>query len=206
MPSGPGFEIKQLIYGLPDYSKEDFPVYDLGYANGRPLFVTVGSFRAAQRSGYLLQSHPAAAPRVRQESLVPLCGQGSRPEMMDAVRNLTADYPANVFYCKRLSRDEIKSLMQQCTCLVCASRDDPMPTFVTEGLIFGKPSIVSEHTGTAGLVTEGVDGFVYRDDDPAQLEKLLCWAIEHPLSWPPCTTTAAPSTSAIIPKKRSPGR
>ena len=70
--------------------------------------------------------------------------------------------------------------MQQCTCLVCASRDDPMPTFVTEGLIFGKPSIVSEHTGTAGLVTEGVDGFVYRDDDPAQLEKLLCWAIEHP--------------------------
>ena len=55
-----------------------------------------------------------------------------------------------------------------------------MPTFVTEGLIFGKPSIVSEHTGTAGLVTEGVDGFVYKDDDPAQLEKLLCWAIEHP--------------------------
>ena len=100
--------------------------------------------------------------------------------MMDAVRSLTTDFPANVFYCKRLSRDEIKSLMQQCTCLVCASRDDPMPTFVTEGLIFGKPSIVSEHTGTAGLVTEGVDGFVYRDDDPAQLEKLLCWAIEHP--------------------------
>ena len=25
-----------------------------------------------------------------------------------------------------------------------------------------------------------MDGFVYRDDDPAQLEKLLCWAIEHP--------------------------
>ena len=55
-----------------------------------------------------------------------------------------------------------------------------MPTFVTEGLIFGKPSIVSEHTGTAGLITEGVDGFVYRNDDPGQLSKVLAHAIEHP--------------------------
>ena len=70
--------------------------------------------------------------------------------------------------------------MEQCNCVVCASRDDPMPTFVTEGLIFGKPSIVSEHTGTAGLVTEGVDGFLYKDDDPQQLADKLAWAIEPP--------------------------
>ena len=176
----PEFEIKQLIYGLPDYSKEDFPVYDLGYANGRPLFVTVGSFERRKGQDIFCKAIRLLPPEVRQKASFLFVGKAADREMMDAVRNLTADYPTNVFYCKRLSRDEIKSLMQQCTCLVCASRDDPMPTFVTEGLIFGKPSIVSEHTGTAGLVTEGVDGFVYRDDDPAQLEKLLCWAIEHP--------------------------
>ena len=176
----PEFEIKQLIYGLPDYSKEDFPVYDLGYANGRPLFVTVGSFERRKGQDIFCKAIRLLPPEVRQKASFLFVGKAADREMMDAVRNLTADCPANVFYCKRLSRDEIKSLMQQCTCLVCASRDDPMPTFVTEGLIFGKPSIVSEHTGTAGLVTEGVDGFVYRDDDPAQLEKLLCWAIEHP--------------------------
>ena len=107
-------------------------------------------------------------------------GKAAEAEMMDAVRSLTADCPDNVFYVKRLSRDEIKNLMEQCTCLVCASRDDPMPTFVTEGLIFGKPAIVSEHTGTAGLITEGVDGFVYEDDDPEKLAERLVWAIEHP--------------------------
>ena len=83
------------------------------------------------------------------------------------------DYPDTVFYRKRLERPEIKSLMDKCTCVVCASRDDPMPTCVTEGLIFVKPSIVSEHTGTAGLITEGVDGFVYKDDDPDQLEMCI---------------------------------
>ena len=33
---------------------------------------------------------------------------------------------------------------------------------------------------TAGLVTEGVDGFLYKDDDPQQLADKLTWAIEHP--------------------------
>ena len=176
----PDFEIHQLIYGLPDYAKEDFPVYDLGYANGRPLFVTVGSFERRKGQDVFCNAIRLLPPEVRNKASFLFVGKAADKEMMDAVRSLTADYPQNVFYCKRLSRDEIKSLMQQCTCLVCASRDDPMPTFVTEGLIFGKPSIVSEHTGTAGLVTEGVDGFVYKDDDPAQLEKLLRWAIEHP--------------------------
>lgn len=100
--------------------------------------------------------------------------------MYNAVDSLVRDYPQTVFYRKRLERPEVKSLMEQCNCVVCASRDDPMPTFVTEGLIFGKPSIVSEHTGTAGLVTEGVDGFLYKDDDPQQLANKLAWAIEHP--------------------------
>jgi glycosyltransferase involved in cell wall biosynthesis len=117
---------------------------------------------------------------TNDELLYKNVGKAADQEMMDAVRTLTTEHPANVFYCKRLSRDEIKNLMEQCTCLVCASRDDPMPTFVTEGLIFGKPSIVSEHTGTAGLITEGVDGFTYPDDDPEKLSSILEWAILHP--------------------------
>ena len=119
-------------------------------------------------------------PEVREKASFLFVGQAADKEMMDSVRALTADYPENVYYCKRLTRDEIKSLMEQCTGLVCASRDDPMPTFVTEGLIFGKPSIVSEHTGTAGLISEGRNGFVYHNDDPQQLAVLLEYAIEHP--------------------------
>ncbi len=40
----PEFNIRPLIYGLPDYASEKFAHYDLSYAGGRPLFATVGSF------------------------------------------------------------------------------------------------------------------------------------------------------------------
>ena len=176
----PDFNIEQLIYGLPDYAQESFPVYDISYAGGRPLFVTVGSFEPRKGQDIFCNAIRLLKPEVRQKAAFLFVGKAADKSLKSAVDALVEDYPDTVFYRKRLERPEIKSLMDQCTCVVCSSRDDPMPTFVTEGLIFGKPSIVSEHTGTAGLITEGVDGFVYRDDDPDQLAKVLEHAILHP--------------------------
>ena len=176
----PQFAIDQLIYGLPDYAQESFPQYDLSYAGGRPLFVSVGSLEVRKGPDILCEAIRLLPPQVREKASFLIVGKNADKSMMRAVEELVAAYPDNVFYRKRLERPEIKSLMQQCACVVCASRDDPMPTFVTEGLIFGKPAIVSEHTGTAGLITEGVDGFVYRNDDPEQLARVLAHAIEHP--------------------------
>ena len=168
------------VDGLPDYARESFPRYDLSYAGGRPLFVTVGSMEMRKGQDIYCEAIRLLPPEVREKASFLFVGKASDRDVSAHVHALTEQFPHNVFYRKRLERPEIKSLMEQCTCIVCASRDDPMPTFVTEGLIFGKPSIVSEHTGTAGLITEGVDGFVYRNDDPAQLSKVLAHAIEHP--------------------------
>ena len=176
----PKFKVEQLIYGLPDYARESFPRYDLSYAGGRPLFVTVGSMEMRKGQDIYCEAIRLLPPEVREKASFLFVGKASDRDISAHVHALTEQFPHNVFYRKRLERPEIKSLMEQCTCIVCASRDDPMPTFVTEGLIFGKPSIVSEHTGTAGLITEGVDGFVYRNDDPVQLSKVLAHAIEHP--------------------------
>ncbi len=176
----PGFAIRQLVYGLPDYSKDAFETYDISYAGGRPLFVSVGAFEKRKGQDILVEAIRMLPEDVRTRAAFLFVGKGADPELMEQVRALTEDMPQEVFYVKRLSRGEIKSLMAQCACTVCSSRDDPMPTFVTEGLIFGKPGIVSEHTGTAGLITEGVDGYIYRDDDPAELAAALQNAILHP--------------------------
>lgn len=176
----PDYAVEQLLYGLPDYAQDEFGTYDLSFAGGRPLFVTVGSLERRKGPDILCNAIRLLPASVREKAAFLFVGKAADQEMLREVRSLADDYPDTVFYRKRLERPEIKSLMEQCACVVCASRDDPMPTFVTEGLIFGKPAIVSEHTGTAGLITEGVDGFLYRDDDPEQLSAALAYAIEHP--------------------------
>ena len=134
-----GVQHPALIYGLPDYAAEKFSHYDLSYAGGRPLFATVGSFENRKGQDIFCKAIRLLPPETMKKASFLFVGKAAEAEMMDAVRSLTADCPDNVFYVKRLTRDEIKSLMAQCTCLVCASRDDPMPTFVTEGSSSASP-------------------------------------------------------------------
>ena len=176
----PDFAIGQLIYGLPDYAQDPFEPYDIGYAGGLPLYVSVGAFEMRKGQDILVEAIRLLPDEVRAKAAFLFVGKGADKRLLAEVRQLAEEYPRNVFYVPRLTRGEIKSLMDQCACTVCSSRDDPMPTFITEGLIFGKPGIVSEHTGTAGLITEGVDGFVYRGDSPAALAEALAKMIGHP--------------------------
>ena len=176
----PDFEIGQLVYGLPDYAQDTFSPYDIGYAGGLPLFVSVGAFEMRKGQDVLVEAIRLLPASTRAKAAFLFVGKGADKRLLAQVRQLAEEYPRNVFYVERLTRDEIKSLMDQCACTVCSSRDDPMPTFVTEGLIFGKPGIVSEHTGTAGLITEGVDGFVYHSDSPSQLAEAMAKLIDHP--------------------------
>lgn len=176
----PDFEIGQLIYGLPDYAQDDFEHYDISFAGGLPLLVSVGAFEIRKGQDLLVQAIRMLPDETRAKAAFLFVGKGADKRLLADVKQLAADYPSNVFYVNRLTRGEIKSLMDQCACTVCSSRDDPMPTFVTEGLIFGKPGIVSEHTGTAGLITEGVDGFVYHNDSPAELAEAMTKMIKNP--------------------------
>lgn len=176
----PGFEIEQLIYGLPDYARDSFPTYDLGYTQGKQLFVTVGSLEERKGQDVLCTAIQRLPREKMRQSAFLFVGKYLQEDFYHLVVQLTEEFPENVFYRESLTRDEIKSLMQQCSCVICSSRDDPMPTFVTEGLIFGRPAIVSEHTGTAGLIQEGVDGFVYRQDSPVELAEKIEYFIDHP--------------------------
>ena len=68
-----------------------------------------------------------------------------------------------------LPQDEWLRLVAQSDVLICPSRDDPMPVAATEAMMFSKVVLVSDHTGTASLLEDGVSGFVVPADDSQAL-------------------------------------
>ena len=64
----PKFKVEQLIYGLPDYARESFPRYDLSYAGGRPLFVTVGSMEMRKGQDIYCEAIRLLPPEVREKA------------------------------------------------------------------------------------------------------------------------------------------
>lgn len=176
----PSFVIDQLIYGLPDYANQ--PRADRVFKSDPDtlLFTTVGSLESRKGQDILAKAITMLSHRELQKAHFLFVGRVLENHIYDRVQKLVEQYPDNVSYIPNLSRPEIFALMDQCDCVICSSTDDPMPTFVTEAAMFGKPGIVSEHTGTAGLITHGTDGFVYHNDNPRELCSLLSEVIGNP--------------------------
>lgn len=70
-------------------------------------------------------------------------------------------------------------IFKQATCIVCSSRDDPMPVFMTEGMMMSKICICSENTGTATLIENGKNGFVYANNDYKELANKIMYVIDN---------------------------
>ena len=58
--------------------------------------------------------------------------------------------------------------------MICSSRDDPLPTFMAETMMVSGVCICSENTGTAAVIEDGVNGYVYHNDDPEELADCIC--------------------------------
>lgn len=79
----------------------------------------------------------------------------------------------------QLTRMEIYDMFPQIDVVVCASREDPLPIVMTEGMMFGKVCITTEATGTADFIRDGENGFVIPSENADALREKMEWIIEN---------------------------
>jgi glycosyltransferase involved in cell wall biosynthesis len=85
-----------------------------------------------------------------------------------------------VRYLGEASHEGCIAYMQQADIIINASRDDPFPVVLIEALCLGKTCILSSHTGTAELVQQGVNGFVFEQENSRELASLLAAILKNP--------------------------
>ncbi|MDE6567745.1 MAG: glycosyltransferase family 4 protein [Lachnospiraceae bacterium] len=78
-----------------------------------------------------------------------------------------------------LTREEIYNIFPQIDVVVCASREDPLPIVMTEGMMFGKVCITTDITGTADFIRDGENGFIIPADDDEALKERMEWIMNN---------------------------
>lgn len=164
-------EIRNLIYGIRDVG----PAPDARRArgDGKTVFVCSGSLEYRKGQDILCKAIELLPDGVRRQCMFMIVGRVLSRDTEACVRRTCERYPDSVEYCGEVKRARAYELYARADCIVCASRDDPMPTFVAEGMMFGTPSICSENTGTAHVLTPGVNGFVYEQNSPERLAQAI---------------------------------
>ncbi len=178
----PAYHADELIYCVPDFADTlDDELSILIDRKGKEfLFSSVGSIDARKGQDVFVDAIRRLPAEYIERCHFLFVGRGNEDKVYDKVVKLQQDFPENVSMITEVSRKEIRDIYRQSDVVVCTSRDDPMPVFMTESLMLSRPVICSEYTGTYSLITENENGLVYRNNSAVELEELLRFAINNP--------------------------
>lgn len=173
----PEYAAKSLLYAVPDtmnaFTSAAYPLqkkYTI-------LSIGVQEFRKGQ--DILAEAYNLLDEEEKKKSRLVFVGRRYYEPIWEKVKQLVKDYPDNVHYISELTMEDLRRLEIQSDCLVCSSRDDPMPIVIPEMMMKSKTIITSEYAGQATYLKENECGYVYENNDPKQLANLLSYVINH---------------------------
>lgn len=176
----PKYPTKLLLYGLKDeaarVSADPKPIEG---AQGKKVFISIGTVLPRKGQDILVNAVRMLPEEVLKNCLFLFIGKALNKEMFKQIKELEAQFPENVRQIDAVPHDEVFHLFRQAAAVICSSRDDPLPTFMAETMMVSGVCICSENTGTAPAIEHGKNGFIYKNDDPAQLAECIRYVAEQ---------------------------
>lgn len=171
----PDIEVERLLYGTldtVDYTNNS------EYKHSEKLcFVTIGDIGQIKGQDILLQSIRLLSEELRRKAVFYMVGRNTSM-LAQSIKDEIGDLP-EIVMTGIVDREGVNEILNEADVLICPSREDSMPTVAAEAMMHQAPCIVSDATGTAGYIQNGVDGFVFRSEDTQDLSEKIRWCIEN---------------------------
>ena len=76
--------------------------------------------------------------------------------------------------------EELQKYYSETDVVISASRDDPMPIVITQGLMYSKICVCSSAIGHASLLENEKDGLIFSNESARELSEKMAWIIRNP--------------------------
>ena len=169
----PDIQIENLIYGVEDTGMEA-----LGHQVGEKVsFLTIGFVEARKGQDILVEAIKKLPADVLAKASFRLVGQNTSA-LANRLKTEIESLP-QVMMTGPVGRERIEQFLSEADMMIIPSREDPMPTVAAEAMMHGVPCLVSDVTGTAAYIDEGVNGMVVTCGDATMLAEKIAWSILH---------------------------
>lgn len=177
-----GIKPRSLVYGINEVLKME--------AEGREdviTFALIGSIIERKGTDIFVDAIKKINPLLREKAKFLIVGEYVESEksfyddIEKKIAKMQREVPGiSVALSEETDYENMKALYGRIDVVVCPSRVDPMPVVAAEAMSLGKLCIVSDKTGTSGLIKNGVDGIVVNIDDTDSLARAMETVIESP--------------------------
>lgn len=178
----PKYSAQIMLYGLPDMSDT---ASEGNEWNGpedeqeRTVFLIVGTLEPRKGQDILLDAIEKMDEKNRTKCKFYFIGGVKRTGILNKLKEDMRRYPDEIRWIPFLDRKEMMKAYAGAEAVICCSRDDPMPVTMAEAMMMSKICICSENTGTASLIENGKNGFVYRRNSSEELLDIILYVLSH---------------------------
>ncbi len=169
--------VKQFLYGL----DEESITKDPSHTSSKIKMIMAATIDARKGHDKLLEALNLLPADILSQIDITIAGE-------EFDKNLTAMLKAqtnvDIHVIGEVKHDILMGMIAQSDLLLCTSIDDPMPISCTEAMMFGVPTLVSDNTGTASFIEDGVNGFVFKSGDIEMLSGKLSYIVKNASSLP----------------------
>ena len=170
-----------MVYGIPDYAKKSnvFTENIICNPKNKVIFLSIGTIESRKGQDILAEAILQIEPTVREQCLFVFLGRPVQQKIYMKVQSVARKYPQSVTLKGPVDRNTLMQIYHQGDVVICTSREDPMPVFMTECLMQSRVAICSENTGTAGVLTDGYDGFIYHNNSVSELAQKITYVLKN---------------------------
>ena len=137
-------------------------------------FLTVGTISERKGQDVLIQAIQELDEETGEKCQFTFVGKELDSPVYEQLCR-AAQINTSVEYRNEMDHEALLEMMKSADCVICPSRDDAMPVVATEGFALEKTVICSDHTGTAGYIEKGQNGFVFQNENVMELKEQICY-------------------------------
>ncbi len=168
----PNVRVKTMPYGIPD----DFNGILPATSKKRVIFAIIGFVCSRKGQDVFLSAIQKLSQAEKDMAEFWIIGAYGMDTFGNEIQHVVQMIP-EVKMLGLLTRQEIRQVFSQIDVVVCASREDPLPIVVTEGMMHGKVCITTEATGNAAYIDNGKNGIICKTNDVESLCEKMKWIL-----------------------------
>ncbi len=169
-------KVKLLLYGCEDIAQKINTV-----SSGPVTFTLVGSVEPRKGQDIFLAAISKLSPQIRQQAKFRLIGSPYNEwssVFHKEINTLAVKFP-EVECFPNMTFQKLNRQYEETDVVVSASRADPMPISITQGLMFSKVCLCSSVIGQSGMLTHGVNGLIFENESYEDLAQQMSWLIQN---------------------------
>jgi glycosyltransferase involved in cell wall biosynthesis len=172
-------DITKIVYGSEDTALSPTSKINGKTPNSKLVFSVLASIEKRKGQDILLDSLAFLPPEDIKKIEVHIVGRTLEPDFENKLRNTATKNNGGVLFTGEQNYQQYIKMVDEADIIVCPSRDDAFPLVLIDSFCKGKPCIVSTNTGTAELINDGENGFIFKSDEPQELAKKISYIIKN---------------------------